>query len=209
MKTHKTKKTTVRKFFHRTLVLLLLLLSVHAALAAERRYTIDTKGMHAFVVFKVKHLGFSWLEGHINRFDGDFVFDKQNPANNRVQVTLDMRSLDTRHAERDKHLKSGDFFDVKKFPQASFVSTGWQDLGNGKAKLKGTLTLRGIEKAVELDVTHLGGGKDPWGGFREGFEATGQLKLSDFNMKKAAMLGPAAEDVRIWVSLEGVWQPQK
>jgi polyisoprenoid-binding protein YceI len=179
------------------------------ALGAERRYKIDTKGMHAFIVFKIKHLGFSWLEGHIGRFDGQFVFDEEKPANNRVQVTMDMRSLDTRHAERDKHLKGADFFDVEKYPQARFVSTAWEDLGNGKARLKGTLSLRGVEKDVVLDVTHLGGGKDPWGGFRQGFEATTTLKLSDFNMKKAAMLGPAAEEIRIWVSLEGIWQPNK
>jgi len=202
-------KTRTRNYLTGPLLLLMLLVSVQTALAAERVYQIDTKGMHAFIVFKVKHLGFSWLEGHVDKFDGQFVFDTENPANNRVQVRMDMRSLDTKHAERDKHLKSADFFDVESHPQASFVSTGWEDLGNGKAKLKGTLTLRGIKKEVILDVTHLGGGKDPWGGFRQGFEATGQLKLSDFKMKKAAMLGPASEDVRIWVSLEGVWQPKK
>ncbi len=179
------------------------------AMAAERHYKIDTKGMHAFISFKIKHLGFSWLEGHIRRFDGDFVFDKDNPANNRVQVMMDMRSLDSNHAERDKHLKSADFFDVKTYPQATFVSTGWEDQGNGRATLKGVLTLRGIEKPVELAVTHLGGGKDPWGGYRQGFEATGELRLSDFNMKKAAMLGPEAEQIKIWISLEGIWQPNK
>ncbi len=186
-----------------------LLLASHVVQAAERHYKIDTKGMHAFISFKIKHLGFSWLEGHIRRFEGDFVFDKENPANNRVQVTMDMRSLDSNHAERDKHLKGEDFFDVKTYPQATFVSTGWEDLGDGKAKLKGILTLRGIEKPVELAVTHLGGGRDPWGGYREGFEATGELRLSDFKMKKAAILGPEAEQIKIWISLEGIWQPNK
>ncbi len=170
---------------------------------ALESYTIDTKGMHAFVTFKVKHLGYSWLQGRFNRFSGEFDYDAENPSNNRVKVDIDVTSLDSNHAERDKHLKDERFFDANKFPDASFVSTSWKDQGNGKATMKGKFTLRGITRDVTMDVNHIGGGKDPWGGFRRGFEGSTTLNLSDYKMKEGAMLGAAVENVEIWVSVEG------
>lgn len=174
------------------------------ALAATEHYTIDTEGMHAFVTFKVKHLGYSWLEGHFNKFSGEFDYDETNPENNRVKVDIDVTSLDSNHAERDKHLRSERFFDSKKFPDAGFVSTGWVDKGDGKATLKGKFTLRGVTKDIDIAVSQIGGGKDPWGGFRRGFEGTTTLHLSDYAMKEANILGPVAENVQIWLSIEGV-----
>lgn len=187
-------------------LLLLLLLTFTSTAPAVERYQIDTKGMHAFVTFKIQHLGFSWLQGRFNRFSGDFTFDADNPANNRVSVDIDVASLDSNHAERDKHLRGERFFDVKKFPTAHFVSTGWEDHGNGKATLKGRFTLRGVARDIEIEVRQIGAGKDPWGGYRRGFEGSTTLKLSDFKMKEAHILGPAAENVEIWLSIEGLRQ---
>lgn len=171
---------------------------------AAEHYTIDTKGMHAFVTFKVKHLGYSWLQGRFNHFSGDFDYDEANPANNAVKFEIDVSSLDSNHAERDKHLRSDRFFDASKFPKMTFVSTAWEDQGDGKAILKGKFTLRGVTKNISINVSQIGGGKDPWGGFRRGFEGVTTLHLSDYNMKEAAILGPVAEDVQIWLSIEGV-----
>jgi len=173
---------------------------------AAEHYTIDTKGMHAFVTFKIKHLGYSWLEGRFNHFSGDFDYDEANPSNNRVKVDIEVKSVDSNNAERDKHLRSERFFDTDKYPDASFVSTAWEDHGNGKATLKGKFTLRGITKDIAIDVDQVGGGKDPWGGFRRGFEGTTTLHLSDYKMKEGAILGAAAENVEIWLSVEGVRQ---
>ncbi len=173
---------------------------------AVERYVIDTKGMHAFITFRVKHLGFSWLEGRFNRFSGEFDYDEANPANNRVKVDIDVASLDTNNAERDKHLRDERFFDTEKYPRATFVSTAWEDHGNGKATLKGKLTLRGITKEISIDVTQIGAGPDPWGGFRRGFEGTTTLHLPDYKMKKGDSLGPAAQDILLWLSIEGVRQ---
>ena len=183
-----------------------IILSLSGVAAATEKYQIDTRGMHAFVTFKVKHLGFSWLQGNFRKFSGTFVYDKNNPANNKVRVEIDTTSLDTNHAERNKHIKSDGFLDVSKYPKATFVSKSWQDLGDGKAKLTGTLTFRGISKDVTLDVTHIGAGKDPWGGYRRGFEAVGQIRMSDFNMKDAKMLGPVSDNVELWISVEGIRQ---
>ncbi len=177
-----------------------------ATARAAEHYVIDTKGMHAFITFKVRHLGYSWLEGRFNRFSGDFDYDAANPANNRVKVDIDVASIDTNNAERDKHLRDDRFFDTAKFPRASFVSTGWEDHGDGTATLSGRFTLRGITKDIRIDVSQVGAGPDPWGGFRRGFVGTTTLHLSDYRMKKAAMLGPAAEEIRLWLSIEGVRQ---
>ncbi len=186
---------------------LMLLLGLGALpVQAAEHYVIDTEGMHAFITFRVQHLGFSWLEGRFNRFRGTFDYDEANPANNRVEVEIDVASLDSNHAERDKHLRSARFFDVKKYPKATFVSTAWVDHGDGTATLKGRFTLRGVTRDIELDVTRMGAGKDPWGGYRRGFEATTTLKLSDYKMKEGHILGKVAENIRIWISLEGIRQ---
>lgn len=186
-------------------ILLTISLGATNAQAAEH-YTIDTKGMHAFITFRIQHLGFSWLEGRFNRFSGTFDYDESNPANNHVTLEIDIASLDSNHAERDKHLRSERFFDAGKFPKASFTSTSWKDMGDGKAKLTGKFTLRGVTNEITLDVSEVGAGKDPWGGFRRGFVGTTTLKLSDYKMKEGHILGPNAEQIEIWVSIEGVRQ---
>ncbi len=169
-------------------------------------YKIDTAGAHAFIEFRIQHLGFSWLLGRFNHFKGTFDYDPEHPEHSRVEVVIDIASLDTNHPERDRHLRGADFFDVASHPLATFVSTGWQELGEGRARLTGKLNLRGITRPVVLEVTHMGHGRDPWGGYRRGFEATTTLKLSDWKMKKAKVLGPHAEEIKIYVSLEGIRQ---
>ena len=96
-------------------------------------YVIDTKGAHAFIQFRIKHLGYSWLLGRFNRFSGTFSFDQSDPNKARVQVVIDTASVDSNHAERDKHLRDKDFLDVKQFPEARFKSTGFKDNGDGTA----------------------------------------------------------------------------
>ena len=190
----------------RQILLALSLSLVTAATCAAVHYKIDTKGAHAFITFKIKHLGYSWLLGRFNRFDGEFYYDHFKPDNNRVEVTIDMNSLDTNHAERDKHLRSARFFDVKKYPKARFVSTAYQRIDNDQAKLTGKLTLRGITKTIDIDLEHVGNGPDPWGGYRRGFEGSTTLQLSDWKMKEAGILGPSAEEIEIYFSIEGIRQ---
>ncbi len=119
-------------------------------------------------------------------------------------MNIDPSSIDSNHAERDKHLKGKDFLDVKKFPTAQFVSTGYyeKEPGQGKALLKGKLTLHGVTKDVELDVDPIGHGPDPWGGYRRGFSASTVLTLSDYNINFD--LGPASRQVELFISVEGI-----
>ncbi len=167
-------------------------------------YVIDTKGMHAAIQFKISHLGYSWLWGRFNDFSGTFSYNENDTAASKVKVVVKTASVDSNHAERDKHLRSEDFLDVKKFPQATFVSTAFVKGKDGKATLKGKLTLHGVTNDVVLDVSEVGAGKDPWGGYRRGFEGSTRLKLKDYGIKKD--LGPASAELELMIALEGVKQ---
>ncbi|MFS2224043.1 YceI family protein [Pantoea sp. B65] len=183
------------------LTLAALLFSAGSAVAAD--YKIDKQGQHAFVQFRIQHLGYSWLYGSFKDFDGGFTFDENNPAADKVNVTINTSSVDTNHAERDKHLRSAEFLNVAKFPQATFVSTGVKKEGE-KLDISGDLTLNGVTKPVTLQAKLLGQGKDPWGGYRAGFEAAGKIALKEFNI--TTDLGPASQDVQLIISLEGIRQ---
>ncbi|MBE9527802.1 MAG: YceI family protein, partial [Proteobacteria bacterium] len=155
------------------LFILLLLLTGLVAVPGTLRaadYTIDTAKAHAFVQFKISHLGYSWLLGRFNTFEGDFSFDETKPEASKVNVTIDVASVDTNHAERDKHLRGKDFFEVKKYPKATFVSKSFKVTGKASAVMTGDFTLHGVTREVEIDVDRIGGGNDPWGGYRQGFE---------------------------------------
>ena len=173
-------------------------------LAAAENYVIDTKGAHAFVQFRIKHLGYSWLLGRFNDFSGSFSYNEKDPAASKVAVTIKTASIDSNHAERDKHLRDEDFLHVDKYPEARFVSTAFKENGDGTAVLEGDLTLRGVTRPVSIAVEHIGHGPDPWGGYRRGFAGTTMLKLKDYNINYD--LGPAAREVELFLSIEGIRQ---
>jgi len=174
------------------------------ALAAQPggTYQFDKEGAHQFVMFKISHLGYSWLYGRFNDFNGSFTVDADNPENSKVEATIQTASVDSNHAERDKHLRSDDFLDVDKYPTATFKSTKIEQTGDDTAKITGNFTLHGVTKPVTLDAKMIGYGADPWGGYRMGLEASTTLKLSDFGITKD--LGPASESVAIIISVEGI-----
>lgn len=178
---------------------------VGAAQADEHSgtYAFDTKGTHQFITFKISHLGYSWLYGRFNDFDGQFVYDEANPENSSVNVTIDTSSVDSNHAERDKHLRSEDFLSVDDYPEASFKSKRVV-VDDGEADIIGDLTLRGVTKEVTLEAEMIGHGADPWGGYRMGFEAETELRLKDFGIPMD--LGKASETVDIIISVEGIRQ---
>jgi len=167
-------------------------------------YVIDTEKAHAFIQFRIKHLGYSWLLGRFNDFDGSFSYDEADPAASRVDVTIRTASIDSNHAERDKHLRGKEFLEVDRFPQATFVSTGFTEQDDKTAVLTGNLTLHGVTRPVNIAVKPIGHGPDPWGGKRRGFEGTTTLKLTDYDIDFD--LGPAAREVELFLSVEGIEQ---
>ena len=178
------------------------LLGAGQAMAAD--YKIDKQGQHAFIQFRIQHLGYSWLYGTFKDFDGKFSFDAAKPEASKVSVTLNTASVDTNHAERDKHIRSDDFLSVGKHPTATFESTSVKSTGEGTADISGNLTLNGVTKPVVIAAKFIGEGSDPWGGYRAGFEGSTKLKLKDFAIQKD--LGPVSEEVELILSVEGVRQ---
>jgi len=193
----------MKKLLLASAVSMTLIGSVHAS-EDSGTYDFDNEKDHQFITFKISHLGYSWLYGRFNEFDGQFVYDAENPQNSSVNVTIDTSSVDSNHAERDKHLRSKDFLHVSEYPEASFKSKRVEIDDDGEADIVGDLTLRGVTREVTLDVEMLGRGKDPWGGYRMGFEAETELRLEDFGIPMN--LGKASETVEITISVEGIRQ---
>jgi len=179
--------------------LLLSLATSFSATAAD--YAVDIKGMHAFIQFRIIHLGYSVMIGRFNDFGGEFSWDKENPSASSINIDIKTNSVDTNHAERDKHLRGEDFLEVEKYPNATFKSTKYHGDASG-GKMDGVLTLHGVSKAITLDVKAIGEGDDPWGGYRAGFQATTSIRRADFGMEHD--LGPASETMDFELFIEGV-----
>ena len=175
------------------------LLSAGQAMAAD--YVIDKEGQHAFVDFKISHLGYSFIHGTFKDWDGTFSFDAAKPEASKIAVELKTASLFTNHAERDKHILSKDFLDAGKFPEAKFVSTSVKSTGEKTADVTGELTLHGVTKPIVIKATFNGEGKDPWGGYRAGFNGTSTLNLNDFGIKGP---GPTSQTLDLDITFEGV-----
>jgi len=144
-------------------------------------YTIDQA--HTTIEFKASHLGFSYVVGRFDDFEGTFYYDSANPKASKVSATIDTASINSNHTARDKHLKSDDFLNAAKFPEAKFESTSFKVTDKENAVMIGDFTLNGVTKAVSIDVTKIGEGKDPWGGYRAGFEGSFDFGMDDFDFK--------------------------
>jgi len=171
----------------------------HIANAAE--YVLDIKGAHAFINFKANHLGYSWLTGRFNKFDGKFSYDANNIEATKIEVNIDPASIDSNHAARDKHLRNDDFLYVDKYPTSKFVSTKVVDKGNGKIEVIGDFTLRGVTRSIVIDAEKIGEGKDPWGGYRAGFAGTTTIDVGDYDFKAAW-----AGKIQLELLIEGIRQ---
>lgn len=176
------------------------IIAFSATVARAAEYRIDPG--HSFVQFKISHLGYSWMIGTFDKLSGSFTFDPSaDPAGQKISVEIDTASIDTGHAERDKHLRSPDFLDVDKFPKATFVSTAYEGDAQG-GTMKGNLTLMGVTKPIAIDISKVGEGDDPWGGYRAGFEGKVALKRSEFGA--GIDLGPASESLDLFLFIEGI-----
>jgi polyisoprenoid-binding protein YceI len=169
----------------------------HTALAED--YTIDPR--HSRVEFVISHLGFSLMQGNFNDISGSYSYDPAKPTASSINVTIKTATVDTNDAERDKHVRSDDFLDVKKFPEATFVSTS-ANLDESGGTLKGKLSLHGVTKPITIEVEKIGAGDDPWGGYRRGYLGHTKIKRSDFNMHHN--LGPLADELKLRLYIEGI-----
>jgi polyisoprenoid-binding protein YceI len=167
-------------------------------------YIIDREGTHAFINFKIKHLGYSWLTGTFKDFDGTFSYDDKSADASKINVVIQTASIDSNHAERDKHLKSDEFLDVSKYPTSTFTSTKYTPIDENSGTLTGEFTLHGVTKTITFPIEKIGEGKDPWGGYRAGFSGQTSLKLTDYGINFD--LGPASTHVNLELYIEGIRQ---
>jgi len=181
-----------------TLVVALISAFVLSANAAD---TFKVDAVHSFVLFSVQHLGIANTYGRFNDISGTVVFDKDNPSNSSVELSVKVETLDTHNSIRDRSLKSPDFFDAKQFPTMNFKSTKVE--GSGDAlKVSGDLTIHGVTKPLTVDFKKGGEGKGVFGEMRGGGETRFTIKRSDFGMN--FQQGAVGDEVNITLSLEGI-----
>ena len=151
------------------------------------KYEIDPA--HSSLQFTVRHLMISNVRGAFSGVHGSVTFDRVDPASASIEATVDIASVNTNDQARDGHLKSGDFFDVEKYPTITFRSTKVEKKSDSEFTVIGDLTLHGVTKPVSLQVDELTGeAKDPWGKTRFGASAKTKLKRSDFGLTYNAAL---------------------
>lgn len=141
---------------------------------------------HTEVGFSVRHLAISKVKGKFERFSGT-ITTAENPLESTVEATVEVASINTNQADRDNHLRTGDFFAAEEFPEFTFKSTGVSAAGNG-FKVDGELTLRGVTKPVSFDFDLGGFGTDAYGNYKVGFTATTVVKREDYGIQWNAPL---------------------
>ncbi len=177
------------------------LLSGTQAMAAAETYEFDKA--HTQILFFVSHLGFSMSQGEFHDYDGQIVLDRENPENSSVEVVIKTESIDMDDEKWDAHMKDPDFFNVEKFPEMTFKSTGIEVAGEDTAKMTGDLTILGVTKPVVLDVKHNKSGHHPYSGkWVAGFSASTIVKRSEFGMNYG--VPNVGDDVEVRIEVEAV-----
>jgi polyisoprenoid-binding protein YceI len=178
-----------------------LVLSATVAQAAPQTFVVDKA--HSEAGFRVRHM-LSKTPGRFTDFGGRVLFNPESPESSSVEFRIRAESVDTNVPDRDKHLRSADFFDVANHPEIVFRSESIRRSGKDRYDVLGTLSIRGIEKRVTLPVTYLGQTRDPWGSTRAGFSTTVTLNRKDFGMiwNKALDQGGFVLGDEVWVTLE-------
>ena len=173
--------------------------------AAAHADTLKIDPVHSTVGFKIRHL-FANVTGRFTSVAGSLTVDPAHPENASVSAIIDIKSIDTASAMRDKDLRGSNFFEADKFPEMTFKSTKVQPLGGDKFKVTGDLTVHGVTKSVVLDAKLNKVGEHPMKKVQAiGFDATGTLKRSDFGV--AAYVPNVSDEIKIHITTEGAVAP--
>lgn len=172
--------------------------------SATGKWAVDPA--HSAVKFNVDHLVISEVDGNFKKFDGTIVAPGTDFTNAKVSFTVDVNSINTDNADRDKHLMSDDFFSAEKFPKMTFVSTSFKKIKGNIYSVEGNLTIRDVTKKVTFAVNLGGITKDPWGNIKAGFKAAGTINRKDFGLQwsKVTEAGGAVvgDEIRMQINLE-------
>lgn len=189
----------------RTLALTAMVSTLAFSAQAAETYKLDAS--HTAITWHVNHFGFSTPSGKFMSVDGEVTLDEANPAASSVKVTVDISGINSGVTKLDEHLKASDFFDVAKFPTATFVSKKVEPTGKDTAKVEGDLTLRGVTKPVVLDVKLNKIGENMFKLKTAGFTASTTIKRSEFGM--TTYVPNLGDDVKIDIESEANILPKQ
>jgi polyisoprenoid-binding protein YceI len=182
-----------------------LVLACSNALAAPEAYRIDDS--HSFVNWSIRHVA-AKTSGTFSDVKGKILIDKEDLAQSSIEAKINLLSVNSSHAKRDKHIKEADYLDTEKFAEATFVSQKIEVKNNSEGVITGSFTLHGVTKTMSVPFKVLGFGSDPWGGYRVGLEAHTTIKASDFGFGWGLKPNPpVGDDVDITLLIEGVKLP--
>jgi len=191
--------------FRKLLSAAALVAAIAVPVQAADTYNVDSH--HSEVSFQVRHL-LTQVRGKFNDFEGTIQLDPAKMESSSVAFKVKATSIDTGTPDRDKHLRTADFFDVEKFPEISFTSKSIKATGKDQYAVTGTFSMHGVSKDITLSVTFGGTIKDPWGNQRAGFSTETTLNRKDYGIiwNKALDNGGAllGDDVRVAINLEAV-----
>ncbi len=185
-------------------------MTVETKATRQRTWVIDPA--HTLVEFAVKHMMIATVKGRFVTMSGEIQLDDEDPSRSSVAVEIDAASIDTRNEDRDAHLRSADFLDVENHPRLTYRSRRVEAVAEGKLRVIGDLTIRGVTREVVLEVEEQGRGLDPWGGERVAFSASTVIDRRDYGLvwnqtlERGGVL--VGTDVRISLEVEAVLQAE-
>ncbi len=163
--------------------LMILFAMAFAGIAVQAQTTWKVDPAHTRLSFTVSHMVITDVDGRFNVYEGSIVSTKDDFSDAQINFTVDAKSINTDNEKRDEHLRSGDFFEVEKFPNLTFKSILFKKVSGNKYLLEGDLTIRDVTQRVKFDVTFNGTSVSPWGQTKAGFAATTSIKRTDFGLK--------------------------
>jgi polyisoprenoid-binding protein YceI len=168
---------------------------------------------HSEVQFKVRHMMITSVTGEFKKFNANVETEGEDFTTAKIEFTADINSISTNNEQRDGHLKSPDFFDATSYPELKFEGKKLEKLNDETYKLSGNLNMRGITKAITLNVEFGGMIKDPWGNMRVGFSVDGKINRKDFGLQWHAVTETGglvvSDEVRIHVAAEFIKQAEQ
>lgn len=175
---------------------------------AKSKWAVDAA--HSTVEFTVRHMMIAKVKGTFHEFTASIEADPEDLTTANIEVEVDVKSVDTRNADRDNHLRSADFFDADQYPKMTFKATDITKKGDGEYEVTGDLTIRGVTRQETFTVTFEGAGKDPWGNEKVGFSASGTINRSDYGLTWNAVLETGgvmvSDEVKIALEIEAIKQ---
>jgi len=168
-------------------------------LFVQTAWTADKN--HTQLHFSAMHFGIAHIEGVFHKFEVSMKCEKEDFSDAQIEMTADVKSIDTQVEMRDNDLRSPNWFDAEKFPTLVFKSTSFTKIKNNKYKLRGNITIHGVSKPIEFDVTFNGWTVTMTKKQTAGFTVKGKLKRSDFNLGKNP-LPDVSDEIEVWANAE-------